>query len=192
MTYWNTNRQAFLDDLAQRIKPKRYQHVLRVEQTAIELAERYGADAEAVSIAALAHDYAKDLDVEQARVLAQTFWPQVDLSQEGSNILHGPAAAQILLDRYGVTDRRILEAVAGHTVGWYQFDLIGKILYLADYMEPGRDFPGVELARELVANDLDAACWYKMKRTLTYLIEKEKTLFDGAVEIYNRWCQEGI
>lgn len=96
MTYWNTNRQAFLDDLAQRIKPKRYQHVLRVEQTAIELAERYGADVEAVSIAALAHDYAKDLDVEQARVLAQTFWPQVDLSQEGSNILHGPAELKYL------------------------------------------------------------------------------------------------
>ena len=125
----------------------------------MELAERYGADAEAVSIAALAHDYAKDLDVEQARVLAQTFWPQVDLSQEGSNILHGPAAAQILMDCYGVTDRRILEAVAGHTVGWYQFDLIGKILYLADYMEPGRDFPGVEVARELAATDLNVGCW---------------------------------
>ena len=116
----------------------------------------------------------------------------MDLSQEGSNILHGPAAAQILMDCYGVTDRRILEAVAGHTVGWYQFDIIGKILYLADYMEPGRDFPGVEVARELAATDLNVACWYKMKRTLTYLIEKEKTLFDGAVEIYNRWCQEGI
>ncbi len=77
-----------------------------------------------------------------------------------------------------MTDRRILQVRGGYrTVGWYQFDLIGKILYKLITMEPGRDFPGAEVAfRELAVTDLDAACWYKMKRTLSYLT-KRKTLF---------------
>lgn len=188
--YIRATRQELIDALKQRISPKRFEHVLRVEGEALQLAEQYGADKEAVSIAALMHDYAKDLPMSEMIPLATQYWDYPTLTQQNNQVLHGFAAAQICRETYGCNNGSILRAIAGHTIGWYEMDLIAKIIYIADYIEPGRDFPGVEEARRLSETDLDAAVWYKMQKTLQHLIAKKQPLFAGAIDIYNSWINQ--
>lgn len=188
--YIQVTREELIIALRQRITAKHFEHVLRVEQQALALAEQYGADKEAVSIAALMHDYAKDMQLSAMATLATTYWEYPGLSEQNSNILHGFAAAQICRQEYGCCHEGILNAIAGHTIGWYQMDLIAKIVYMADYIEPGRNFPGVEVARELSAHNLDDAVWFKMQATLKYLVDERVPLFAGAIDIYNSWTKQ--
>lgn len=180
-------RQALCQAVEAAVSPQRFQHILRVEETALALASHYGVDWEQVSIAALAHDLCKDMPEEEQRRLAINYWNYPKLEDEPSAILHGFAAAQTLKEVYRCNEPTILTAVAGHTIGWYEMSDVAKIVYIADYIEPARDFPGVDRARELAWESLDAAMWYKMQQTLAYLVQRRQPLFAGAVEIYNTW-----
>lgn len=187
--YINCSRQTLIDQVQYVITPKRFDHVLRVEQTAIEIAKSYDLDQEAVSIASLLHDFAKDMDRDRMRSLAQQFWDEPSLDQAGPNVWHGFAAAQIAKDSFGVRHPEILRAIAAHTIGWYQMSPIVQVVYMADYMEPGRDFDGVEQARHLVKKDLLQACRYKMKSTIEHLAHDEKPIFLPTVAIYNHFME---
>ena len=195
MTYLNVSREQLLQDMQQVMRPKRFEHVLRVEQTALALVDALNLDVDraAVSLAAVAHDFAKDLPLAEARELALRYQPErLDLAQCGSEIVHGPAAACLLQVRYGCTNQSVLNAIAGHTIGSKEMDLVAQVVYIADYIEPARDFDGVEEARRLAQHDLKAACWYKMTHTLAYLVAQRVPLDLGCVAVYNAWCQTFI
>lgn len=182
----NCSRESLLETLKTKIKPKRYKHVLRVEQTAIELAKKYGVNPEKASIVALMHDYAKDMLHEEMLILAQKRWDCPDLEKANDNIWHGFAAATIAKELYGVMDEEMLIAISAHTIGWYEMSPLTSVLYIADYMEPGRDFPGVEKARKLAYKDLERAVDFKMSQTIKHLVEEKKELFLPTIEFYNR------
>lgn len=183
--YINCSRQQLLDSLRQKLKPTRFEHVLRVEKTALELAEQLVLEPEKTSVAALMHDYAKDMDQEEMYQLAYAYWPHDELLQANTAIWHGFAAAYICREEYGCQDESILQAISSHTIGWYRMDSLAKIIYMADYIEPGRTFEGVERARQLMALDLNAACDYKMTATLHHLLDQRQYIFPETVRIYN-------
>lgn len=185
--YINVSRSELLVALEQKITPKRFQHVLRVEKTAIEIANCNGVDLEKASIAALLHDYAKDYPLEEMERLAKARWNPEGMSQAGENIWHGFAAATIAQKEFGVNDEDILSAIAAHTIGWNVMSPLVNVIFIADYIEPGRRFPGVEEARELANKNLELAVGYKMKSTIKHLVEEEKKLFLPTVEFYNNW-----
>lgn len=180
-------RDQLLADLQTKIKPKRYKHVLRVEATAIELANLNGVNPEKASIAALMHDYAKDYPDEEMLALAKKQWQHPALDQANDNIWHGFAAATIANEQYQVEDADILTAIAAHTIGWETMTPLTKVVFIADYMEPGRDFPGVEKARKLAYKNLDEAVTYKMVETIKHLADEEVTIFLPTIEFYNQW-----
>lgn len=183
----NVTRQTLCQVVEAAVSPSRFQHILRVEETALALAEHYGIDLEQVSIAALAHDLCKDMPVAEQQRLATAYWNYPGLVHEPSAILHGFAAAQTLKEMYQCETQTILDAVAGHTIGWYEMSDVAKVVYIADYIEPERHFPGVDQARQLAWVSLEEAMWYKMQQTLMYLVQRRQPLFTGAVEIYNAW-----
>nr|WP_276931837.1 bis(5'-nucleosyl)-tetraphosphatase (symmetrical) YqeK [Globicatella sulfidifaciens] len=183
----NVTREQLLSDLATKIKPKRYQHVLRVEATAIELAKQYGVDPEKASIAALMHDYAKDYPEEEMLALAQKRWDESTLKEANDNVWHGFAAATIAKEWYHIEDEDILTAISAHTIGWNEMSPLVKVVFIADYMEPGRDFPGVKKARKLAYKDIDAAVTYKMVETIKHLASEEVAIFLPTIEFYNQW-----
>lgn len=183
----NVTRDQLLSDLATKIKPKRYQHVLRVEATAIELAKQYGVDPEKASIAALMHDYAKDYPEEEMLALAQKRWDEPTLKEANDNVWHGFAAATIAKERYHIEDEDILTAISAHTIGWTEMSPLVKVVFIADYMEPGRDFPGVKKARKLAYKDINAAVTYKMVETIKHLASEEVAIFLPTIEFYNQW-----
>lgn len=185
-------REQLIEDLSTKITEKRLQHVLRVEETAIQLAQRYHVSTEKASIAALLHDYAKDYPKEEMYELAYKRWSDERLQTANKNVWHGFAAATIAKEVYGVSDEEILIAIAGHTIGWYEFNEVLKVVYIADYIEPGRSFEGVEQARLLAEQDLDEAVTFKMTQSLQHLITRHKRVFIPTVEIYNQWIQGGL
>ena len=180
-----------LEELLQaRLTNKRFNHVLRVEQTAIELAELYPeANVDKASIAALLHDYAKD-DC-QKHLLTFKDYPGYDPEwiNYGSAIWHGPLAAMIADTQFNVKDEDILKAVWIHTIGGYEMTLDQKILFIADYIEPGRDFKGVEKARKLAKTDLDAAVDFKIKQSITHLVRSGRQIYPKTILIYNDWVK---
>lgn len=137
------------------LKAKRIPHVLGTEETAVKLAEKYGADVEKARIAALLHDSTKRLSMEEQLALCETYGIALDeLEQKALKLLHAKTGAALARDVFGVDDE-IYNAILWHTTGKPDMTLLEKIIYLADYIEPTRDFPGLAELREAVWRDLD-------------------------------------
>ena len=137
------------------LKHKRIPHVLGTEQEAIRLAERYGADVEKARRAALLHDCTKKLEMEEQLALCAQYGIELDeLEQVALKLLHSKTGAAIARDVFGVDDE-IYSAIYFHTTGRANMTLLEKIIYLADYIEPTRDFPGVDTLRNACYEDLD-------------------------------------
>ena len=137
------------------LKHKRIPHVLGTEQEAIRLAQRYGADVEKARRAALLHDCTKKLEMEEQLALCETYGMELDeLEQVALKLLHSKTGAAIARDVFGVDDE-IYSAIYYHTTGRAGMTLLEKIIYLADYIEPTRDFPDVDVLRKACYEDLE-------------------------------------
>ena len=159
---YNTNADLKVLSLAQLravalsyLKYKRISHVLGTEQEAIRLAERYGADVEKARKAALLHDCTKKLEMDDQMALCREYGIELDeLEQKALKLLHSKTGAAIAKEIYGFDDE-IYSAIWWHTTGHANMTLMEKIIYMADYIEPSRDFPGVEELRRATYEDLD-------------------------------------
>ena len=153
------------------LKPKRMPHVLGTEQEAVRLAERYGADVTKARIAALLHDCTKKLDMDEQLALCRHYGiPLDELEQKALKLLHSKTGAAIARDVFAVDDD-VYNAIMYHTTGKPDMTLLEKIIYLADYIEPTRDFPGVEALRRTVYEDLDRGLLMGLTMTIDEMEE---------------------
>lgn len=188
--YCSLSRTDLISVMEKSMSKRRFKHVLRVEETALELAERYGADKEKVSIAALSHDFAKERSDQEMRDTIIIESLDLDMLQYGSNIWHGPVGAVLMKNEFGLEDEEILEAISCHTIGSFRMNLIAQIVYVADFIEPNRKFKGVRKAREKAEEDLKEAIAYISRHTLSHLLKKNARIYPKAVETYNAWATE--
>lgn len=148
------------------LKHKRIPHVLGTEQEAIRLAERYGADVHKARVAALLHDSTKKLDMDQQLELCRKYHIQLDaLEQVSLKLLHAKTGAALARDVFGVDDE-IYSAIWWHTTGHAGMTLLEKIIYLADYIEPSRNFPGVDKLRQVCYKDLNEGLCLGLQMTI--------------------------
>ena len=118
---------------------ERYEHSLRVAETASRLCKKYGLDASRGYLAGIAHDMCKDMSDEKIAALAREDGKAITpLEAQKPSLLHGRAAALMLRRDFGVTDKDILQAVAVHTFGEEGMCSLSKVVYVADKIEPGR------------------------------------------------------
>ncbi|MFC4697379.1 bis(5'-nucleosyl)-tetraphosphatase (symmetrical) YqeK [Enterococcus aquimarinus] len=185
--YTEEARLLLVQQVQMQMSEARFEHVLGVEQSAIALAKRYGCSVEKASIAALTHDYAKERSADEFRFIIENKGFDLNLLRWGNAIWHGLVGAYFVEHELGITDHDILEAIRLHTTGAPQMSLLSKIIYVADYIEPGRDFPGVEEARRLAVLDLNQAVAFETKQTLQYLIGKNVPIYPKTIETYNQW-----
>lgn len=137
------------------LRRKRIPHVLGTEQEAIRLALRYGADVEKARRAALLHDCTKRLGAEEQLALCEKYGLPLDgLERTSPKLLHAKTGAALARELFGIDDE-IYTAIYWHTTGHENMTLLEKVIYLADYIEPTRDFPGVEKLRRACYEDLD-------------------------------------
>ncbi|MDO4289379.1 MAG: nicotinate-nucleotide adenylyltransferase [Eubacterium sp.] len=156
--------------LQKNLKPKRYEHTLNVADCALALCDRYPCDKEQAYLAALLHDCAKNYTPEALLAAAEKYNLDVDdVTQREPQLLHGPVGAAVARDEYGVTDEAVLGAIRYHTTGRAGMSRLEKIIYLADFIEPGRDYPGVDKLRELAFEDLDKAMIQALTNTIRYI-----------------------
>lgn len=169
----------------------RFEHVLRVEAKALELAEHLGIkDLEQVSVAALVHDYAKERSAEDFKAVIAAKHLDADLVNWGNAIWHGVVGAEMIHDELHVTDEDILNAVRRHTTGDVFMTTLDKLVYMADYIEDGRDFPGVTEVRNVTFNNLDEGVAWQTAHTLNYLMAKQALIYPKTILTYNAWVAQ--
>lgn len=188
--YTLLKREELMQKVQMHMSERRFQHVLGVEETSIALAARYGASEEKASIAALTHDYAKERPDDEFELIIKRDGYDLELLQYGNAIWHGLVGASMVQRELGIDDEEILQAIRLHTTGAAKMSLLDKIIFVADYIEPGRTFPGVKEAREIALVDLDGAVAYETKQTLLHLIEQEQKIYPKTIETYNYWVSK--
>ena len=164
------------------LKHKRIPHVLGTEQEAIRLAERYGADVEKARVAALLHDCTKKLDMESQLALCGHYGIELDeLEQVSLKLLHSKTGAALARDVFGV-DEEIYHAIWWHTTGHANMTLLEKIIYLADYIEPSRDFPGVDKLRSVCYKDLNEGLLLGLEMTIREMSDMGNPVHRATLE----------
>lgn len=175
-----------------RLHGYRYEHTLGCERAARKLAERFGGDPEKAGVAAILHDITKHLSPQEQLNLCEKYGIiPCTVEKSEPKMLHGKTAAAIAREEYGMPED-ICDAIACHTTGKYGMTLLDKILYLADYIEDTRDFPGVEKARELARKNIDRALLYCYDQTLTELVQRGKLIHSDTIAAYNDMIRHGI
>jgi len=155
------------------ISPKRYIHSINVSITAKNLAEFYHCDVSKAEIAGLVHDCARDIDrALQVKFLEEEGIVVDELTLSVKELLHGPAAVHICKSVFDIEDEDILTAVRYHTTGRENMSLLEKIIYLSDFIEPGRSFDGVEELRRLAYEDLDRALLLAFNSSIRYILSQ--------------------
>jgi len=165
------------------LSPRRLKHSVGVSETAIMLAGRYGADADKARLAGLLHDCAREMPKNILLQTAETFGILVtDVDKMEPMLLHGPVGACIARRDYGIVDQEILQAIACHTTGGPIMSLLDNIIFLADYIEPGRSFAGVDTVRVLARQNLRTALLAAYDQTLAHLITKRGLIHQATFE----------
>ncbi len=152
--------------LKKRIKPSRFQHTLGVIETAEALASAWHyPHPEKARLAALLHDCAKS---------------------EADALGHAPLGAVIAREEYGIRDAEILGAIRWHTTGRAEMSVLEKIIFIADYIEPGRDrAPHLDMLRKLAFSDPDKTIYCILEDTLSYLRNSGTCIDAASIETYN-------
>jgi predicted HD superfamily hydrolase involved in NAD metabolism len=166
-----------------RLSDKRYGHTLRVAQTAGELARVHGLDEEKARLAALVHDAARETGPEEFLRLADEWdLPVREPERQSPKLLHGPVAAELARRELGVEDEEVLEAVRAHTTGSPAMGPVALALYVADKIEPARDYPSVERLRAMAKEDLHIAATESLRRAIAHNEERGKAIHPASLE----------
>ncbi|MDU4961911.1 MAG: bis(5'-nucleosyl)-tetraphosphatase (symmetrical) YqeK [Sporomusaceae bacterium] len=175
--------QQIRQNLKTRLSARRFEHTIGVSETAAHLAGRYGADVDKARLAGLLHDCAREMPRNTLLRTAEAFGIVVGrIERRELALLHAPIGAHLAQTVYGVSDREIIDAIASHTVGGPNLSLLSMIVYLADYIEPTRSFPGVDKLRSLAANDLNAAMLESYDHSINYIISRGGLIHPATVE----------
>jgi predicted HD superfamily hydrolase involved in NAD metabolism len=149
----------------------RYEHTLGVMYTAASLAMRYDEDIEKALIAGLLHDCAKCLSGDTKIKLCKKYHLNVsEVEKENPSLLHAKLGAFLAAKKYHIKDKDIINAIASHTTGCPHMSLLDKIIYIADYIEPGRkELPNMAEVRKLAFTDIDICLYRILEDSLEYL-----------------------
>ena len=148
------------------LSPKRIPHVQDCEWEAVRLAKRWGESEEDAAEAGILHDITKKLVLSEQLILSEKYGIINDTYETANvKLLHAKTGAALARDLFNISDR-VYSAIRWHTTGKPDMTLLEKIIYMADYIEPNRDFPGVDKLRKLAYEDLDAAMVLGLKMSL--------------------------
>lgn len=165
------------------LNPRRMRHSLGVRDMSVRLARRYGADEKKAALAGLLHDCARAIPNNHLLHWANSFGIVVsDIEKAEPLLLHAPVGAEIARRDYGITDPDICSAIRHHTTGGVAMTKLDKIVFLADFIEPSRDYPHVDVLRRIAAKDLDEAVLAAYDQTLRYLVHEGQMIHAAAVE----------
>lgn len=174
------------------LDPKRYEHTLGVAYTAAALAMKYDVSVHKAQLAGLLHDCAKCLsDEKKLKICEKHNIPVNDVERRNPSLLHAKVGSFMAGEEYEVEDYDVLNAILNHTTGRPDMSTLEKIIFIADYIEPGRkEAPHLERLRKLAFEDLDEALIGILQDTLEYLDAKGTEMDMMTYRTYQYYCKE--
>ena len=171
--------------VTEQLSEKRAAHTMRCAICAKKLAARFGASEEDAYLAGLLHDITKELSVENQLKLCQKHGIILDnVSKENPALLHAITASYIAKHDFSASDS-ICQAILYHTTAHVNMTILDQCVWLADMIEPGRDFPGVSEIRKKAEQDLSLAVLSGIDYTIMHLISQEKMIHPAMLEARN-------
>ena len=174
------------------MREKRVAHVQGVEEEAVRLARRRGADETMARRAGILHDCTKYLELEDQLALCRKYGVELDaLEQQAVKLLHSKTGACIARAVFGEPEE-VYWAIFWHTTAKADMTTLEKILYVADYMEPNRDFEGVERLRALAYEDLDRALLLGVETTIQEMIDRQLPIHSNTLAARDWLIDHGV
>lgn len=168
------------------LSQRRFTHSVNVMEAAEQLAHKYGGDVEKAALAGLIHDCAKDLTPNVTFDLCDKYDIIVDkIMRKEPGLLHGMVGSYLARDVFGIDCPDVLSAIADHTMGRPGMDKLSRIIFIADYIEPGRDYPGIERIAEAAQESLEKAIVAGIDCTIADILQKGKLLHPNTVGTRN-------
>lgn len=178
--------------LSKCLTEKRFLHSLGVSITAQQLAKRFGASVEKAKVAGLLHDCARAYKVQQLFALAQKLHLDVvAIERHAPILLHARIGAVLVRTKYQIEDEEIQQAIRLHTTGGTNMSLLDKIIYLADMIEPGRDFPAVGAIRALAEENLEQAVLAAFDQSILHVLACNQVIHPDTILARNEILLKG-
>lgn len=172
--------------LKENLMEKRYIHILGVVETAKKLAKINDISEEKAEIAALAHDVAKNLSKEKMKEMMKENNITISaLEENNSNLWHSIIAPIEAKAKLGIEDEEILDSIRWHTTGKENMSILTKIIYIADMIEPNRDFNGIEDLRKITFDNLDAGVYSGLTHNIEFLLTKNLLIDENTIKARN-------
>lgn len=191
------NFNDYVNIIKERLSEKRFNHSLRVVNTAEKIGQGYGLDMDKLRLAALLHDYAKDMEHSQLlRIAEKNELVTCTAEKAQPDLLHGPVGAYLLREELDIKDEEILQAVHYHTTGNVNMSIMDIIVYLADLIEPCRTYKGVTTLRRMLNRQKDVpkvvaehnlykGMLFAFDSTIEYVIREQWLIHPLTVEARN-------
>lgn len=179
-------------EMNKELKSSRYVHTLGVATTAYSLALKWNYPAYPAMVAGILHDCAKCIsDEKRISVCEKNNIPIRDIEYKYPHLLHGKVGAFYCKSKYDVFDDQIAHAIEVHTTGCPGMNLLDKIIFVADYIEPGRDKqPRLDILRSVAYEDLDKCVFMILEDTVNYLNENPEMVDSTTIDTYNYYLNE--
>ncbi len=184
--------EARKEELSNRVKPKRFKHSLGVSKTARHMAKTYGADVKIATLAGLLHDWDKGYDDEGilARVQELGLGDELGGYLDMPHLLHGPTAACALSREFPALPAELIHAIAVHTSGCENMSDLDMIIYVADAIEPSRDYPGIDELRDMSGKvELEELFLATFEHVLDNLVSRRKRIHPDTVTVWNHYVE---
>lgn len=181
--------------LEKSLAPKRFKHSVAVYETALKMAKSHKLDlelTEKIAVSALLHDCGREVPTKESVAKAKELGIALDIVEINQPILlHAKLGVYFAVNKYGVNDEDILNGISYHTTGKANMSVLEMVVFLADMIEPGRDFPGVDDLRKLAHKDLEKAMLQAYSNTTRYLLDEGLLIHPNCIEGYNQLLLKG-
>ncbi len=190
------SKNDILKFLESSLRPKRYRHTLGVAYTATNLAFCHGVLAKKAELAGLLHDCAKFLtDAEMIDICNKNKIELTDIELKNTALIHQKLGAYLAKDKYGINDEEVLNAITVHTTGKPAMSTLEKIIYIADYIEPGRKMEvspySLDTIRKECFHDLDNGLLMILENTVSFLMSYKNNIDNATMQTYEYYKKKG-
>lgn len=169
-----------------KLKKKRFLHTEGVVDTAVELCKIYGIDSQKAIVAGYLHDYTKYMKKDEIEeILSKEKIELKEVEKHNLFLVHGYTAAVVARDEFGVDDEEILDAIRYHTFGRINMTTFDMIMYVADAIEPEREYEGIEDLRKLARSDIERAYLKALDHSIKYVVDKGQMIHPNSIESRN-------
>lgn len=183
---YKDREEEFISLLKERLDDYRFAHSINVAKSAVMLADKYGADKEKAYIAGLLHDVTKnESDENQLQIFKDNGIMLSYVEENNHKLWHAMSGSVYVKEKLNIDDEEITGAIRYHTTGKKGMTLLEKIIYIADYISEERDYPDVDIMRQLSDESLEEAALYSLKYTFKKLSSLELPIHNDSLDFYN-------